>query len=368
MLNRQHPGRAKVRRRFHAAVAVILLATLVVVSAPVPAVQAAPFADDTPISAREIFAQVSPAIAFIETPVSSGSGVLFQQRDALYILTNSHVVWPYDEARVYFPNGEDLVAVPLLDWDLLADIAILGPVDVNIEPIDISEHVLPETGDPVYQIGYPGESDYYPDPALTHGIVSKLRTWETVGLTYIQADAVIVGGQSGGAMLGEDGAFLGLTTFLYGDTSAFSLALSVVDIRRRVARIFRGFDVDQLGERGRLMDDVDDGLPILMDTWRYGFIDFAGDVDMFTVELKQGQYVVVWAESFFAMDPLVAIGPADGHEGELFFGESYNYTPFYSETYYEAPEDGEYVIWVQDYDGNEAGAYVVGLYEDVSWQ
>ena len=54
------------------------------------------------LSSAQIFAKVSPAIAFVHTEIATGSGVLIEGN---YVLTNAHVVWPYHAARVVFPDG-----------------------------------------------------------------------------------------------------------------------------------------------------------------------------------------------------------------------------------------------------------------------
>ena len=76
----------------------------------------------SPLTAAEIFAQVSPSVAFIETSVGTGSGVLI---DGGYVVTNAHVVWPFDEVRVVFPDGSEFPDAPVANWDLLGDLAIL---------------------------------------------------------------------------------------------------------------------------------------------------------------------------------------------------------------------------------------------------
>ena len=69
------------------------------------------------LDSAQIFASVAPAIAYIRTWGGSGSGVLIEGG---YIVTNAHVVWPYNAAaRVYFPAGPDLRNVPVIGWDLL---------------------------------------------------------------------------------------------------------------------------------------------------------------------------------------------------------------------------------------------------------
>ena len=49
-------------------------------------------------------------------------------------------------------------------------------------------------------ITYPGESEPFPQPAISQGILSRLREWEPIGMTYLQTDADISAGQSGGVL------------------------------------------------------------------------------------------------------------------------------------------------------------------------
>ena len=76
-------------------------------------------ATETPetLTRPQIFDKVSPAIAFIQTDIGSGSGVLIEGG---YVVTNAHVVWPFDAARVVFPDGTAFKKVPVKGW---------GPVD-----------------------------------------------------------------------------------------------------------------------------------------------------------------------------------------------------------------------------------------------
>ena len=98
---------------------------------PFCALTAAIAATGGSLTSAQIFANVSPAIAFIHTWTATGSGVLI---DGGYVVTNAHVVWPYDSVRVFFPDGPDLRDVPVIGWDLLTDLAVLGPVDVDVQP------------------------------------------------------------------------------------------------------------------------------------------------------------------------------------------------------------------------------------------
>jgi S1-C subfamily serine protease len=353
---------------------VFLSTALLLASLPTP-LAAATRGDDAVRSAKEIYQEISPAIPYVATPMGSGSGVLVRLGNAQYVLTNSHVVWPYPWAEVYFPATEERMEVEVYDWDLVADMALLGPVDVDIKPVAFPRRLTAEIGDEVYQIGYPAEVDYAPTPTLTRGVVSRFRTWENAGLTYLQSDAAITGGQSGGALIAADGTLLGLTTFHY---EVFSLAVSVSDVRQRAAQMIRGEDADRLGVRGRLLDDVDDDNSISVGKYRHGLLDFFGDMDRFFVELEKDQEIIVWAESFIAIDPQLAIGPSNGHEGDLSWSVAYSYLPTEAEIYFKAPETGEYVIMIGDVyygdaDSTNQGSYIIGVKEykeyeeDVEW-
>ena len=79
---------------------------------PTPAPTPTPIPTPTPLSATQIYARISPSVAFIETPTVTGSGVLIEGG---YVITNAHVVWPFEEVRVVFPDGSEHLNVPLLN-------------------------------------------------------------------------------------------------------------------------------------------------------------------------------------------------------------------------------------------------------------
>ena len=197
------------------------------------------------LDSAQIFASVAPAIAYIQTWGGSGSGVLIEGG---YIVTNAHVVWPYNAAaRVYFPAGPDLRNVPVIGWDLLTDLAVLGPVDVDVQPARMLDGEGLSTGSELYLIGYPAEVEDYPETTMTRGILSRLREWEEVGITFFQTDASITGGQSGGALVSESGAVVGISGFKA--FVEFGLAASSADLLPRIEQLIAGRDPSGLGER-----------------------------------------------------------------------------------------------------------------------
>ena len=196
------------------------------------------------LSSVQIFESVSPAIAFVHTWTGHGSGVLIEGG---YIVTNAHVVWPYDSVRVVFPDGADFRDVPVIGWDLLVDLAVLGPVDARVQPLPMLDGEQMSVGAELYLIGYPAEVETYPETTMTRGILSRMREWEQVGITFFQTDAAITGGQSGGALVSDSGAVIGISGFRAFDE--FGLAASSADIVPRIRQLIAGQDPSGHGRR-----------------------------------------------------------------------------------------------------------------------
>ena len=196
------------------------------------------------LSSAQIFEKVSSAVAFIHTSIGTGSGVLVEGG---YLVTNAHVVWPFNAVRVAFPDGTDFRGVPVIGWDLLADLAVLGPIETPVQPVSLLDGENIPIGSEVYLIGYPAEVEAYPKTTMTRGILSRLREWEPVGITYFQTDAAITGGQSGGALVSDTGAVIGISGFRA--FVEFGLAASSADLLPRIRQLIAGGDPSGLGKR-----------------------------------------------------------------------------------------------------------------------
>ncbi len=188
------------------------------------------------MSPAEVYALVSPSIALIETSSKIGGGVLIEGG---YIVTNHHVVWPDDKTWVVFPDGTELRDVPLVGSDFMADLAVLGPVDVPYRPLAFSDRDDLPLGSNLLLVGYPSEPELFPQPTITQGILSRLREWATYDLTILQSDAAIAGGQSGGALLDSRGEVVGISTWRFSE-AGFALATSAADDALIVQRLIAG--------------------------------------------------------------------------------------------------------------------------------
>ena len=171
---------------------------------------------------------------------------------AAYLITNAHVVWPYDKARVVFPDGSEHEDVPVRNWDLLADLAVLGPLDTKQPPLTLADGENLPIGSEVYLIGYPGEVEDLPEPTLTRGVLSRRREWEAAKLTYLQSDATIIGGQSGGVLVSNAGEVIGISGLGWPgawEGFRFAMVASAADLASRISALTAGEDPSGLGRR-----------------------------------------------------------------------------------------------------------------------
>jgi S1-C subfamily serine protease len=185
--------------------------------------------------AGDILDCVGPSTAFIETPTASGSGLVLPKG---YVLTNAHVVDPFDAVDLTV-DGEKLTDVPVVGVDLFKDIAVLGPIETDAEPVALVDPSELEKGADLFLVGYPGQAnDEDLQPTVADGILSRTRTSKMFDLTYLQTDASIGGGQSGGALVDIDGNVVGISSLRFADN--FALALSSLDAQESVDQILAG--------------------------------------------------------------------------------------------------------------------------------
>jgi len=142
---------------------------------------------------------------------SLGSGVIV--RPDGYILTNHHVIAQADRIRVLLSDGRERLA-HLVGSDAKSDLAVLKiPLD-NLTAARFSDPKKLRIGDIVLAIGNP----YGIGQTVTQGIVSaigrhglNLNAYEN----YIQTDAAINAGNSGGALINLQGDLVGINSGLY---------------------------------------------------------------------------------------------------------------------------------------------------------
>lgn len=147
-----------------------------------------------------------------------GSGVIIDAKNG-YIITNYHVIENADEIKIELKSGQHLNAT-LIGQDKQSDIALLQ-VDlekekkVTLTAIPFADSDKIRVGDFAIAIGNP----FGLGQTVTSGIISALGR---SGLNlqnlenFIQTDAAINSGNSGGALVNLDGQLIGINTAILG--------------------------------------------------------------------------------------------------------------------------------------------------------
>ena len=194
----------------------------------------------TALTPAEVFAAVSPSVVFIEAPDATGSGVLLSSG---YVVTNAHIVGHFPTVRLFTSLGE-VAEVPVHARDWFSDLALIGPMPFDelggeIPAVDFGSSGTVAIGDNVYLIGYPGEVESRPEPAMTSGTLSRRRLARCLGMTFLQTDAMIAGGQSGGALVDATGQLIGLSGLMFTESN-FALVLTAEDVSAVLAGLDEG--------------------------------------------------------------------------------------------------------------------------------
>jgi len=149
---------------------------------------------------------VGDAVASVVTVLTgSGSGSADLVSNDGYMLTNAHVVGDEKQVRVRWSDGIETVAeVVRVAKD--RDVALIKTNPRDREPLPIKRGPV-TPGARVYAIGSPLGKEY--QGTVSSGIISATRVME--GMRYIQSDVSVTHGSSGGALLDENGAMIGIT-------------------------------------------------------------------------------------------------------------------------------------------------------------
>ena len=137
------------------------------------------------------------------------------------IVTNAHVI---DDPRriTVVTYGEEEYAAAVLGMDEAADIAVLLVADAAFPYLEIADLSEIRTGDDIYAIGAPKGMAY----TLTKGGISA-KERVIGGRSYIQIDAPINEGNSGGPLLTDSGRLLGMNTLKMTDSEGIGLAIPI---------------------------------------------------------------------------------------------------------------------------------------------
>jgi serine protease Do len=206
--------------------------------------------------------KVSPAVVAVEAvkPArgnssksrsvdESGSGVLIRvaRHPGVYVLTNNHVIQQASADQITISLADNRILKPAKVWaDPESDVALLLLNDPDLPSAALGDSDHARVGQWVLAIGSP----FGLNQTVTHGIISaRERGQVSLGSTirikdFLQTDAAINPGSSGGPLLNMDGEVIGINTAIASHSGSNSgVAFSIpVNLVKRI--------IDQLLDRG----------------------------------------------------------------------------------------------------------------------
>lgn len=203
-----------------------------------------------------------------------GSGVIMSKDG--YILTNKHVIQNADQIVVALQNG-NIYEASLVGSDNLTDLAVLKIQADNLSTIPQNAERQVHVGDIALAIGNP----YNLGQSVSQGIISAVgrsAVGDSLGRqNFIQTDASINRGNSGGALINSAGELVGISTLSIGKTSNeiaeglnFAIPMDIAnDVLHKIirdGRVIRGYfgvqsDITSSNEQGILITGVSANSP-----------------------------------------------------------------------------------------------------------
>ena len=178
------------------------------------------------LTAEQIYKKASPAVFYIEVfdkddkLVKTGSGFFIAESGLA--VTNYHVVIGASSIKITTDDGVAHDVAGICDYDWKKDIALIQAEGEGYHYLETADSDKVQTGATVYTLGSPLGLQ----ASFTRGIISQsLR--EIEGAEFIQLDAPISSGSSGGALLDTSCRAIGVTSATMTASQNINLAVPI---------------------------------------------------------------------------------------------------------------------------------------------
>ena len=171
-----------------------------------------------------------------------GQGSGFITRSDGVVLTNAHVVEGSSDVHVTLPDGRNFTG-KVLGADPLTDVAVVKVVATKLPVAPLGDSAKVRPGEWAIAIGNPLGLDN----TVTAGIISAVQRTNAIGegqrVPYIQTDAAVNPGNSGGPLINDRGQVIGINTAIRQAPGAGLSFAIPINLGRQIAA--------QIIERGR---------------------------------------------------------------------------------------------------------------------
>lgn len=167
------------------------------------------------------------------------------------IITNAHVIGNSKNIQLATQDGKRYKA-KLIGMDEDKDIAVLSVSGVKFIPLKVADYDALKVGTDVYAIGAPKSMAY----TLTKGVVSA-KDRKIGGHSYIQTDAAINEGNSGGPLIDDEGNVIGVNTLKLNNSEGIGLAIPMTVVCAFVESL--NIQTDENGNVKGIVNQGEDG-------------------------------------------------------------------------------------------------------------
>lgn len=204
----------------------------------------------------KLIEKVKPSVVTVDTDKGMGTGFVISESK---VMTNYHVITGASEVKVTFQDGSTKKVHGTMFVDKARDMAVLSidKIDQSIKPLELLTG-LPKQGSDVIALGNPQGFEF----SVTRGIVSNVRSAESVNEvfdtdkysgTWVQTDAAMSPGNSGGPLMNQDGKVVGMNTLNHIGGQNLNFAISSVDINSaiessKIGKLTKTFPKDGAGD------------------------------------------------------------------------------------------------------------------------
>jgi len=170
------------------------------------------------------------SVVTIRTNVGQGTGFIISDKG--YLVTNAHVLSGANQVQT-IDYQQNVLNAEFIGYDANFDMALLK-ISGNYQAIELANSNQVQIGEKVIAIGNPLGLQF----SVSQGIVSGVHRPGPNGLeAYIQTDAALNPGNSGGPLINKEGEVIGINNFKIGTGESLGFALESNYIKEAVDNI-----------------------------------------------------------------------------------------------------------------------------------
>lgn len=188
------------------------------------------------LSKEELTEKIKPGVVVVRGRERNGSG-FFVSNTGL-IVTNAHVARDQGELSVVRANGQ-LLPANVVYIDPALDVALLKIEATDVRALTMAPATLVKQGETVFAMGNPEDAMEF---SLTQGVVSAVGERPALGPgTWIQTDAPLNHGNSGGPLVNQCGQVIGINSRSLDKKGAYRIgfALSAGEVLSVLTNFYR---------------------------------------------------------------------------------------------------------------------------------